>query len=210
MSGLKLRTQGHGTFDMYVISFSGGLYGSVSSLQTKTIQQHFPVRANQPELQFTVVFKNEDEYEKFQKFIQKQHKDCLKATPTSNVGVQIWWPEREMDNWSGIITEFEGGGRKQNWAPRSKFTVQLVDSWVSRKTSISSYGADFSSVYEDSPLTKLLATLGGAFEDQFLRLPSRAVSAYGFNNTASEPSVSTATKGFQGASATGTGSGSTS
>lgn len=168
MSRMQIRTQSYGNFTMNVLSFAAPLYGSVSSLQTKTMQHHFPVRANQPNVQFSVIFSNHEEFERFQKLVRRTQQKALSATPNSDVGVTLWWPERQIDNWTGIINEFEAGGRKQDWAPRAKFTVDLMDSWVSRRTARSSTATPFSSIFRDTLLTQLFMS----FEDAILRLPS--------------------------------------
>lgn len=171
MSQLQIKARGK-TFKMNVLSFTAPLFGNVSTVQTKTMQQHFPVRANQPNIQFSVIFTSEKEFKEFGEFIRELHVHDLDASINSKVGVNLWWPEREIDNWTGIIKNFEAGAHKGNWAPRATFSVDLVDSWVSRKTSMASFGSSFSSIFEDSPLTRLfLQGFAGFIEDAFLRLP---------------------------------------
>ncbi len=156
---------------MNVLSFSANLFGSVSSLQTRTMQQHFPVRANQPNVQFSVVFRSHDEFERFSDFVREHQKECLNSNINSQNGVVLWWPEREMDNWTGVIPSFEAGARKFDWAPRAKFNVLLIDSMVSRKTSTASTGDPFSGVFAESILTSAFMDA----IDHLLALPSQII-----------------------------------
>lgn len=116
-----------------VVSFSSPVFGEISTAQTKTMAHYFPVRCNQPQIQFSVQFVSEVEYETFQRFVRDHQLDTIKTTRL----VWLNWAERNIDNWTGVIRSFRAGGMRRNFAPRASFVVDLVDSMVSNRTSIS-------------------------------------------------------------------------
>lgn len=136
MSQLLLRTVYFGQFALNVTSFSSSIFGTLSASQTKTKSQIFPIKANQFEITFEVIFPSEQEYETFQRFVRSTQVNAL-GFPGPQV--HLWWPERNMYNWSGLIKEFRAGGRRANYAPRAKFVVYLIDSLVSQLTEVASY-----------------------------------------------------------------------
>lgn len=143
MSQLQINTNNWGNFRLNVLSFSSPIFGSISGAQTKKNKRWYPIKANQPEIQFEVQFFGEKDYETFQKFIRSsQEWSLVTRTPMLHLN----WPERNINNWSGIITEFQSGGQRFNPAPRARFTVFLFDSYVSQYNEMSqlaSVGADF-------------------------------------------------------------------
>lgn len=162
MSLLSISSSKYGTYKLYVMSFSSDLYGEMSTAQTKTMAHIFPIKADQPNVQFSVVFRSEKDFEKFQKFVRNTQVDSLKATTSSAFGITLNWPERSIDNWTGVIREFVGGGWKGNWAPTAKFTVDLVDSLTSKRTVMSSFGAKYSAVYSpEMPYLPTVPSIGG-------------------------------------------------
>lgn len=140
MSHLYIKTGAFGTFKMNVLKFSSPMSGAISSMQTKTIVQHFPIKANQPDIEFDVIFRNEKEYERFQKYVRATQQNALWAAVPE---ITLWWPERGINNWSGFIKEFRAGGKRRNYAPQAHFTVDLVESLVSQKTLFHSVASSF-------------------------------------------------------------------
>lgn len=136
MSQLLLQTNTFGQFALNVTSFNSSIFGTMNSSQTKTKQQVFPIKANQLEIEFNVQFASEQDYENFQAFVRRTQVDAL-----TNAGPQVhlWWPERNINNWSGLIKAFQAGGMRGNYSPHAKFTVYLIDSLVSELTDVSSY-----------------------------------------------------------------------
>lgn len=132
---------------MNVIAFSSPIFGSIGGAQTKRAMQWYPIKANQPEIQFDVQFASEMDYEKFWKFVRESQQLSLNAGGGSgnplNEMVRLNWPERNINNWSGLITEFEAGGQRANPVPQAQFTVFLFDSFVSRYTEIATFPANF-------------------------------------------------------------------
>lgn len=140
MSQLQILTNNLGNFRLNVLSFSSPIFGSISGAQTRYMMQWYPIKANQPEVQFDVQFASELDYEKFQKFVRDSQTTSLNAPQPM---VHLNWPERNINNWSGMITEFVAGGSRFNPAPRAQFIVSLVDSFVSKYTEISTPSAIF-------------------------------------------------------------------
>lgn len=121
-------------WQLNVTQFSSPIFGEISSAQTKSMAHHYPVRSNQPEVQFSVQFTSEVEFENFQRFVRSHQQETL-ANATL-----LWlnWPERNIDNWTGVIRSFRAGGMRRNYAPQASFVVDLVDSMVSRRTMFAS------------------------------------------------------------------------
>ncbi len=142
MSHLVIKTI-FGSFRMNVLSYNSPVFGTMASVQTRTMLQHFPIKANQPEIQFDVQFSSEQEYERFQKFVKSTQNYALTVGQES---ITLNWPERGIDNWTGVIKEFRAGGMRRNYAPRARFTVDLVVSMVSKKQLYGSTGSPFSSI----------------------------------------------------------------
>ena len=143
MSHLLIKTKPFGTFRMNVLQFTSPIFGTLSAVQTRTMLQHFPIKANQPNIEFVVVFPSEYEYERFQKFVKATQNYALTIGQES---ITLSWPERGINNWTGVIKEFRAGGARRNYTPRARFTVDLVTSMVSEKAFYGSTGTPFSQV----------------------------------------------------------------
>ncbi len=143
MSFLRISTGNFGTFELNVLSFNSPIFGTIIPVQTKTIAQFFPVKAQQPEIQFDVMFRNEWDYQRFQQYVRAHQRNALYAlTPE----VRLHWPERGITNWTGVIKEFRAGGMRRNYTPRATFIVYLIDSMVSMKTYFASSSVPFFNV----------------------------------------------------------------
>lgn len=138
MSQLYLRAPLVGaSWKLNVTSFNTTLFSQISSVQTRIMQQHFPVKAQQPAVEFQVVFGSEKDFESFWKFVRSHHQAAL-ADFSKRPEVTLWWPEREIKNWTGFITEFRAGGARRNPAPHARLSVDLVDSMFSVRTDLAS------------------------------------------------------------------------
>jgi hypothetical protein len=137
---ISSRTKG---YEMNVVAFTSPIFGSIASAQTRERAIHFVTKAAQPEAQFDVVFRGEHEYEEFQKFVRNQHQKSL----TSASLLTFNWPQRNILNWTGLIKEFKAGGQRFDVAPRARFTVELVDSMMSRRTDFASASMGWRSIY---------------------------------------------------------------
>ena len=144
MSQMTLSIDGMVEFKVWVLDFQAPLSQSFVSGQTKMMIQHFPIKTSQPNLEFTIQFVDEIDYERFQQFIRQHQLTAMRAD--NGAEIRIWWPERNIQNFTGYVREFEAGGQRFNIAPVAKLSIDLIDSMVSQKTDASSFAAEFMSV----------------------------------------------------------------
>lgn len=145
MSKLVIRSRGLGRdFEVNCLEFNSPTIASISSVQTRTMMRHFPVKVNQPTADFLLQFPNEREFEDFQRFIRQTHKQA--QINDRYPGVTLWWPERNIKNWTGIIRNFKAGGMRRNYSPRATISVDLIDSAVSKRSFISSVATGWESI----------------------------------------------------------------
>lgn len=168
MSQLLLTAAGQDSFSMNVLSMNSPISGEMNSAQTKGQVQWFPIKAMQPEIQFNVIFPTERDWETWQVWGRENMLNAQLANTTSgNVGVTLDWPQRSVQQWSGILTKVNAGGRRFNVAPRATFIIELVNSLVSNSTTFGSFGT-----------TAWQAIFGaGANTDTLLQLPDLVTSA---------------------------------
>lgn len=171
MSQLRLSNPTWGVRYVNVLSFSAPMVGQISAAQTRTMVQHFPIKALQPELQVEVIFRSEDAYQDFQRYVRNTQVDA--QSHDSSPGVSLYWAERSIYNWTGVIKDFQAGGRRANYTPRAKFTVDLVDSMMSSKTFIASISNMAEEIWGVStPGGVLGSTISSAISDSLLTLPN--------------------------------------
>lgn len=137
MSHLYVRSPTLGVeFKLNCLAFSTILSSQMSSVQTKKMMHHFPIKAQQPEVSFDLIFSSEKEYERFWRFTRAHQQAAINSWP--NPEVTLWWPERDIVNWSGLIKNFRAGGARRNYTPRAKLTVDLINSVFTQRTDIAS------------------------------------------------------------------------
>lgn len=147
MSLLKLSNSSVGTFNLHVTSFTTPLRGQIESSQTKKAQHHYPRKAGQQQLALQCVFPSTRNYMEFQTFVRRSHTNAIGTT--LNPELSIWWPERGMDGWSGVITSIQAGDERFNHVPQAQIEMLLVDSMLSHKTFASSYAGAFSNFFDN-------------------------------------------------------------
>jgi hypothetical protein len=145
MSQLYVRTTYAGQFALNVLNFQSPLFGTMMSAQTKRMAVYFPIKAQQPEIEFEVIFASVGDYQAFQDFVRTTQLNAL--SNDTEPGVTLWWPQRNILNWSGTIRQFAGGGQRFVYAPRARFVVDLVDSLTSQRTTVSSTAPIFDTVF---------------------------------------------------------------
>lgn len=148
MSQLILRGHDGARFALNVTQFRSPMSASINSAQTRTMAHHFPVRAGQPDIQFTVHFASVETKHAFQNFVRDHQKNTHNANytaadPTSRGAVILNWPERNILNWTGYITTLPVSEPRFEYAPKVTFGVMLVDSLLSSTTTQLSLGNDF-------------------------------------------------------------------
>lgn len=148
MSQLKVRTKGFDEIKLNVVSFLSPIFAATASSQTQASEQHHPIRCQQPNIRFDVVFRSEKEYEAWQTFIRTIQIKLLRGKDPNDVAVvTLWWPERDIRNWKGIIKTADGGGQKFNWAPQTVVEVELITGLVAQQAALWSFGTDFDSIF---------------------------------------------------------------
>lgn len=123
-------------FKLNCTAFSTNLFSLMSSVQTKRMAQHFPVKAQQPEVTFELTFSSEKNYEDFQQFVRNHQLAALREWPRPEV--VLWWPERDITDWTGLIKSFRAGGQRFNPAPKARLVVDLIDSVFTSRTELAS------------------------------------------------------------------------
>ena len=158
MSLLRVRSYDGKDFNLNVLQFRSPMSAAINSVQTHTMLQHFPIRCGQPDIQFTVQFTHREDKTKFQSFVREHQVKAISGTKRE---VTLWWPERNITNWSGYISEFHVAERRFDYSPIVTFGVDLVESMMSTLTTVSSMGVDFSAVWgtEIGPYVSLADTL---------------------------------------------------
>lgn len=138
MSTLRMSCPYVGTVDVKVISFNSTVQGSFGSSQTKTMRHHWPVKASQQSLSLNIQFRNWYEYNQMQEYVRAHHLRSLLTVQYPEV--TLYWPQRNIDNWTGLINKMEAGDERFNIAPRTTLNITLIDSMLSEKTFTSSMG----------------------------------------------------------------------
>lgn len=123
---------GVGIWNLNVVRFSSPIYGTIGSAQTRWSQQNFPIRMSQPELELDVIFNSRETYVLFQRFVRMHQLNALVMDDL----VTLFWPERSIYDWTGVIKSFRGGLDRFTYAPAATFQVDLVDSMDSVRTEI--------------------------------------------------------------------------
>lgn len=162
---LLVRTTYAGEFKLNVTDFQSSLTATMMDAQTRKYMVYFPVKTQQPDIEFNVQFASINDYLGFQAFVRTTHLNAL--ANSLEPGITLWWPERNILNWSGVIRGFAGGLSRFNYAPRARFTVDLIDSLVSSRTQTTSTAPLFDTIYgwgsSEGVMKPPTAASGGSF-----------------------------------------------
>lgn len=142
MSQLKIYAGQSREFSLNVTQFRSPMSASITSVQTKTMMQHFPIRSGQPDISFTVQYESLDAKHGFESFVRKHQQETASMTQDDAKSVTLWWPERNIENWTGYITQYQVREARFETAPKATFGVALVDSMMSVKTTIATRSVD--------------------------------------------------------------------
>ena len=181
----KLVVKGHRgkQFKLNVTQFRSPMNAQITSAQTKTMLQHFPIRAGQPDINFTVKFRSQSDKHDFQTFVRDHQLNAQNEDGSLRTAVTLWWPERNIENWTGHIVEYrvvERGFRDP--APSVTFGVALIDSLMSEHTRLASFGSSWTAIWGP----QIPAYQGPLDDDSILRPPSPPTSS---NPETSSPST---------------------
>jgi len=153
MSKLIVRGHNGADFKLNVTQFRSSLSASINTVQTRKMSHHFPIRAGQPDIQFTVQFSSIEAHQNFRDFVRDHQRNTQTAnyapgsTPLSRGAVTLMWPERNIINWTGYIVNMPVREARFDYAPKVTFGVALMDSLLSQSTTGASLGGDFATIY---------------------------------------------------------------
>lgn len=186
MSQLVVKGHAGKQFKLNVTQFRSPMSASIDSVQTKKMLQHFPIRAGQPDINFTCVFRNMEDKHLFQAFVRDHQVNAQTDTTELKGMVTLWWPERNIENWTGYIVEFHIVESRFIYAPKVTFGVFLVDSLMSERTRMASFGSLWTAIL--GPQIPAYGGPGPLDIDAILRPPTPPSSS---NPETSSPSSST-------------------
>jgi hypothetical protein len=151
VSKLILRGHNGAEFKLNVTQFRSPMSATINTVQTRRMSHHFPIRAGQPDIQFTVQFPSQDEKHRFQNFVRDHQLNALDDKYTSSAvssgSVTLLWPERNIDSWTGYIVNVPVQEVRFDYAPKLTFGVMLVNSLMSEQTFGSSIGGTVDSIF---------------------------------------------------------------
>lgn len=145
MSFLRIYDPDSREHRMNVTQFRSPMNASINSVQTKTMLKHFPIRAGQPDINFTVQYNSMDDKHNFEGFV-RQHQVSAQNRGL-DAAVTLWWPERNIENWTGFIVQYTVNEKRFEVAPRATFGVSLVKSMMSDRTTLASRGIDVAKIF---------------------------------------------------------------
>lgn len=158
MSRLVLSSYDGREFTLNVMQFRSPMSAAINSVQTHTMLQHFPIRCGQPDIQFTVQFAHKEEKTIFQAFV-RDHQVLARDQGSEDRAVKLFWPERNITNWTGYISSFQVAERRFDNSPVVTFGVDLIESMMSVRTTVSSTGAGWTSYLGDQ-IGRYFSTVG--------------------------------------------------
>lgn len=151
MSLLILRGHEGREFKMVITQFSSPMSATINSAQTRRMMNHFPIRAGQPDIQFTAQFTSPAERSEFYAFVRDHQLNALEDrysdSETSRGAVTLIWPERDIVSWTGYIVDVPVEEVRFDYAPKLTFGVMLVNSLMGNRTFGLSLGASVDSIY---------------------------------------------------------------
>lgn len=174
-------------FTMNVTGFNSPIYGSISSAQTSTEAVYFPVKMSQPDIEFDVQFASVADFTSFSYFV-RYHQVAAQLTTTP---VTLYWPERNINNFSGLIQKFQAGGAKALYAPTARFTVSLIQSTVSTRTIVASIANPWFTVYGIGMVNGILDEPSGANSSLVLNTIGESIVNTGSTSVANAPGITT-------------------
>lgn len=144
MSGSFLTmTVAGNTYQAKVMEFSSDLSSNINSVQTQRALHHFPFKVTQPSLSMTLQMRGQVEATFFQTLVRLSQAKAL----TESSLVNLFWPQRGIMDWRGVILSVQVGERVGQTAPIIMIEFLLVDSHISERTWTSSAGSDFDQIY---------------------------------------------------------------
>lgn len=143
MSQMRVNSLAGGQMWWKITDFTSPLTGTLSSAQLRNLESHYPIKASQQMLELEIQTRSIDEMHAIQTFVRRTQLGALGgASPL----MKMWWPQRNIDNWTGIPLGIQGGGERFIQAAKVNVRIQLVDSLISERTYTSSSGTPFDDI----------------------------------------------------------------
>lgn len=159
MSQLRVSAFGQQDFFLNVLSFDSPIYGEMNNAQTKAQVQYFPIKAFQPELVCDVIFRSEAEWQAWQTWVRQNMINTQNSNATGSPGVTLNWPQRNINNWTGVIGSTKAGGMRRNYAPRTRVEFQLIVSLVSNLGVFASFGTAWQAIFGSNAVGSVIDSL---------------------------------------------------
>lgn len=140
MSQLKIFTADDKEFRLNVTQFKSPMNAQITSAQTKTMLHHFPIRCGQPDINFTVRYASMDDKHAFEGWVRTHQVNTRQYSQKEPQDITLWWPERNIENWTGYILNYVVAEKRFESAPAANFGVALTDSMMSERTTVGSRG----------------------------------------------------------------------
>jgi hypothetical protein len=147
MSQLRVSGTNQPDFYLNVLNFDAPITGELNSAQTQSQVQYFPIKAFQMELVCDVIFPSENLWQQWQAWVRQNMINSQNSNTTGNPGVTLNWPQRNINNWTGVIPSAKAGGMRANYAPRTRVEFQLIVSLVSNLNIFSSFGSAWQGLF---------------------------------------------------------------
>ncbi|QIG58336.1 hypothetical protein SEA_SKOG_184 [Gordonia phage Skog] len=165
MSRLVIKSAKLGeSFTMNVTQFRSPMSAEIQSAQTRRMLNHFPIRAGQPDIQFTVQFASQQDKSAFESFVRRSH---LAALYFDEAHITLNWPERNIKNWIGYFNGYQVNVRRFEVASVATFGISVVSGLVSKLATGSTVGTPFASVLGE----QIRSLMNGRGEDDILTPP---------------------------------------
>lgn len=140
---LKVSSPAGGKMDWKVTAFTSPLTGTIMSAQLRDLESHYPIKASQQMLELQLQTSSVQEMHDIQEFIRRTQVGALgESAPL----MTMWWPVRNIENWTGIPMTVQAGGERFIQAATMNVRVQLVDSLISERTFTSSSGSPYENI----------------------------------------------------------------
>lgn len=151
MSLMKVSHDIAGTMHWKIIEFTSPLTSSIHSAQTRMAEVHMPIKAQQQTLQVQIQTSSIREMRDIQAYVRHCQHGALEADTlvVESPLCTLWWPQRGIDNWTGIPLTVQAGGERFIQAATLVVQFMLVDSLLSERTFSSSTGTPFSELIVD-------------------------------------------------------------
>jgi hypothetical protein len=142
---LSLPSQGV-TREIVIVSYSYTYSASIQSSQNRLQLNHYPYRAVQKGMNFTIKCRSEQEWQDLKELIRKHQYDALTQETTSNGFFTLIWPEQDM-NYTILVKASPGGSQRFQYSPTLAISADFIsDNIFTEATDFTAAGSDFDTI----------------------------------------------------------------